>query len=396
MARDGSGTYSLAATMAVANQQASSTTVNSVMNDIAQALTDSINKDGTKAFAANQSMGSNKITSLAAGTALTDAAQLSQVQKGNVSQATTVGGTVDAITLNFTPAITSYTSGMCIRWVSGGANTVTTPTLNIDSLGTKTVKKNPGGAALAAGDLGISGTVHEAVYNGTDFILLNPGSSAPNTFSTIAVSGQSNVVADSSSDTLTLAAGTNITITTNATTDTVTITASGGSTPAGAVMPYAGSTEPSGWLFCYGQAVSRATYADLFTAISTTYGVGDGSTTFNLPDLRGRVVAGQDDMGGVSANRLTNQTNGIEGDTLGATGGAETHTLTDAQMPSHTHTVYTNTAASTGAVDSIYVSGLSVDASGAGAANADTSSAGSDGAHNNVQPTIILNYIIKT
>lgn len=174
MARDGSGTYTLAATMATASQVASSATVNSIMNDIAQALTDSINKDGSKAFAAAQSMGGNRLTSLGAATALTDAAQFSQVQKGTVSQATTVGGTVDVITLAMTPTMTSLTSGMVVRWVSGGANTVTTPTINIDSLGAKTVKKNPGGAALAAGDLGASGTVHFAQYNGTDFILLNP------------------------------------------------------------------------------------------------------------------------------------------------------------------------------------------------------------------------------
>lgn len=174
MSRDGSGTYSLPATMATASTVASSVTVNSIMDDIAQALTDSINKDGTKAFAANQSMGSNKLTALAAGTALTDAANLSQVQKSNVAQATTVAGTVDAITLAFTPAITSYTSGMVVRFVSAGANTSTTPTANIDGLGAKTIKKNGGGAALVAGDIGVSGSVHELQYNGTDFILLNP------------------------------------------------------------------------------------------------------------------------------------------------------------------------------------------------------------------------------
>jgi plastocyanin len=179
MARDGSGTYSLAATMAVANETASSTTVNAVMDDIAQALTDSINKDGTKAYAANQSMGGNKITSLAAATALTDAANLSQVQKGNAQQATTVAGTADAITLAFTPAITSYTTGQVIRWTSGGVNTVVAPTINVDSLGAKTVKKNPGAAALVAGDLGAAGTINEAVYNGTDFILL-AAPAAPN------------------------------------------------------------------------------------------------------------------------------------------------------------------------------------------------------------------------
>ena len=94
--------------------------------------------------------------------------------------------------------------------------------------------------------------------------------------------------------------------------------------PAGTVVPFAGTAEPNGYLFCYGQAVSRTGYAALFAALGTTYGSGDGTTTFNLPDLRGRVIAGQDDMGGSSANRLTNQTGGLDGDTLGATGGAET------------------------------------------------------------------------
>ena len=99
------------------------------------------------------------------------------------------------------------------------------------------------------------------------------------------------------------------------------------SLPAGLVLPFAGATAPDGFLLCYGQAVSRSTYADLFAAIGTTYGAGDGSTTFNLPDLRGRVAAGKDDMGGGAANRLTGGGSGIAGTTLGAAGGAETQTL---------------------------------------------------------------------
>lgn len=158
----------------------------------------------------------------------------------------------------------------------------------------------------------------------------------------------------------------------------------------GIVLPYAGSSAPTGWLLCYGQAVDRTTYADLFTAISTTYGVGDGATTFNLPDLRGRVVAGQDDMGGTSANRLTDQTGGIDGDTLGDTGGAETHTLTTTQMPAHTHAQQANTSIAAGGG-----AGLG-DLQSAQQIGGTTQSAGGDGAHNNVQPTIILNYIIKT
>lgn len=166
--------------------------------------------------------------------------------------------------------------------------------------------------------------------------------------------------------------------------------------PSGSVVPFAGTSAPSGYLLAQGQAVSRTTYSDLFSAISTTYGTGDGSSTFNLPDLRGRVVAGKDDMGGSSANRLTDQTGGLNGDTLGDTGGSETHTLTEAQLAAHTHGAgsYTtnikgsgigsgNRAQSNNAAVDIAVTGTS-------------GSTGSGDAHNNVQPTIILNYLIKT
>lgn len=94
------------------------------------------------------------------------------------------------------------------------------------------------------------------------------------------------------------------------------------SEPAGVVITYAGSTAPEGWLLCDGSAVSRDTYATLFDVIGTTYGVGDGSTTFNVPDLSGRVVIG---VSGTHA--------------LASTGGAETVTLETANLPSHNHSV---------------------------------------------------------
>lgn len=159
-------------------------------------------------------------------------------------------------------------------------------------------------------------------------------------------------------------------------------------TPTGAVIPYAGTSAPANWLLCFGQAVSRTTYAALFAVVGTTYGVGDGSTTFNLPDLRGRVIAGQDDMGGTSANRLTGLSGGVDGDILGGAGGAETHTLTTAQLASHTHQLLglDNTTSAARVTIASVTTGDSVT----------TEPAGSGSAHNNVQPTIILNYIIKT
>ena len=165
--------------------------------------------------------------------------------------------------------------------------------------------------------------------------------------------------------------------------------------PVGVVVPFAGSTSPAGWQLCYGQAISRTTYAGLFSTIGTTYGSGDGSTTFNVPDLRGRVVAGEDDMGGSAASRLTAGGSGITGTTLGASGGTETHTLTTAQMPSHSHTV-TDTYSNIGEPNWVRfgTNGPLYDID-ANTRSLSVGSTGGGGAHQNTQPTIILNYIIK-
>lgn len=153
-------------------------------------------------------------------------------------------------------------------------------------------------------------------------------------------------------------------------------TAVAAAVPAGVVQAYGGTVAPSGWLMCDGSAVSRTTYAGLFGAISTIYGAGDGSTTFNVPDLRGRAV-----VGAGAGTGLTSRT-------LGTTFGAETHTLSTGEMPAHSHTVSAGTTAGAGAnpTDSLNTGGNAYA----------TSSQGGGAAHNNVQPSLALNYIVKT
>lgn len=173
------------------------------------------------------------------------------------------------------------------------------------------------------------------------------------------------------------------------------------SVPIGAVIDYWGATPPDGYLFCAGQAVSRSTYSDLFDVIGTAAGAGDGSTTFNLPDYRGRVGAGRDDMNGSTASRL----NTLSSTTLGASGGAQTHTLTEAQIPSHTHAVTdpghahtysTVTSASTNSgVGEFTAEPSGVTDTGGSTTGITLDSTGGGAAHNNVQPTIICNKIMR-
>lgn len=150
--------------------------------------------------------------------------------------------------------------------------------------------------------------------------------------------------------------------------------------PPGVVVPYAGASAPTDWLLCDGSAVSRATYATLFGIISTTYGVGDGSTTFNLPDLQGNVAVGKD-SGTFSA--------------LGDTGGAETHTLSESEMPAHTHGENNDTQAAYSGGNTGQ-KGITPSSNTGAGGRINTDSTGGDGAHNNLQPYIVLNYIIKT
>lgn len=155
----------------------------------------------------------------------------------------------------------------------------------------------------------------------------------------------------------------------------------GSGVPTGTVVPFAGSNAPKDYLICDGSAISRQIYSKLFEVIGTIYGSGDGSSTFNLPNIKGNVIVGCD-----SSNSKFNS--------LGMTGGEETHKLTTSEMPSHNHR-QTVTASRSGSGNT-YVSWNANNLTGntdTGARN--TLNTGGNQAHNNLQPYITLNYIIK-
>lgn len=278
------------------------------------------------------------------------------------------GGTSSAYTLATNSVFSSRAlmSGQTIAFTVHATN-ADAPTLNVDGLGAAQITAN--GIAIAAGTL-ISNSPYTAVYN-----------SAGNVWGLLQYFGQTSNV------------------------------------PVGTVLDYSGATAPnSSFALCYGQAINRATYATLFSLTSTTFGVGDGSTTFNIPDLRGRIIAGKDDMGGSAASRLTSSYFGTSATSLGAAGGAESHTLTTAQLASHTHTgttggqsaTHTHTsndailknvsASSGGGVNNLWSGNQSQTSGNASADHSHsftTNTSGSSNAHNNVQPTFILNKIIR-
>jgi len=165
-----------------------------------------------------------------------------------------------------------------------------TVTLNVDNLGPKPLRTSPG-VELQSGML-IQGTPYVATYNNSDGVFYLRG------FYALPYA-----------------------------------------IPVGGLLPYVGSSAPnSSFALPFGQAVSRTTYATLFSMLSglspsLPFGPGDGATTFNLPDLRGRAIFGLDNMGGSAASRITAAGGNFDGTSLGATGGAQNKTIAQNQLP---------------------------------------------------------------
>ena len=192
-------------------------------------------------------------------------------------------------------------------------------------------------------------------------------------------------------------------------TGTVDVGSSGFSVSSGFILSFGGGTAPSGWLECNGQAVSRSTYSDLFAIVGTIYGAGDGSTTFNVPDLQGRVIMGE---GGNTVGRTP-----ADLESVGDTGGSQTATLVVDNLPSHSHQTFAPGSAILGLgpfsgrctagqsnrvqLDRGGYSGRGCRSGGGSffsvaSVTNNTGTAGAGTAHNNIQPSTVIMYLIKT
>lgn len=165
------------------------------------------------------------------------------------------------------------------------------------------------------------------------------------------------------------------------------VLSSSGAEVVGAIKMYGGAAAPTGYLLCDGTSYLRTDYADLFTAIGTTYGSAD-ATHFNVPDLRGRtpIGVGTGIGGGASGVGLPAGGSALTAVALAGWKGEETHTLITAEMPTHNHTVASSGDGGSGGVltDRLPTSSFN------------TGNAGSGSAHNNIQPVMGVNFIIKT
>lgn len=291
--------------------------------------------------------------------------------RDDIAGAIVTGGTSTAYTVSSYEVFDTlaHMNGQMIAFTPHITNTATV-TLNVDSLGARPLRAAPG-VELLAGTI-IQGTPYVAVYSNSDAAFYLRG----------FFGNPYNI-------------------------------------PLGGGLPFFGPTAPnSSFVFPYGQAISRVTYSTLFSLLGATYGGGDGSTTFNVPDLRGRTLAGKDDMGGSAASRLTSTHFGTSAAALGAVGGSESNVLAATNLPSITSTnasqaitvlssLGTWVKSPTGIVDQSNVGGAGNRLMGGSTAEVGvvtstgnnsisvTSMGTTSNPHANVQPTIVCNYILR-
>src|SRR5262249_9311825 len=290
--------------------------------------------------------------------------------RDDISGALTTGGTSTAFTLTSNRVFGSLAvmdkAIICfIPHATSGAS----PTLNVDGLGAKQIRAATG-QNVDAGAL-VAGTPYQVIYlnSSTEFILINSSSHF--------------------------------------------------GIPIGGSIDYWASVAPnSNFALMFGQAISRTTYATLFFLFSTAYGSGDGSTTFNIPDCRGRVIPGADNMGGSAANRLTTAS-GMNFGTLSGTGGVETVTVAQANLPNvnfalsatgtisnvtwsnttpaafNGGTVTVNVGAATNVPTAASVSGATDVNGGSVSISGTVASGGSGTALTNMPPAIVANKLLR-
>jgi microcystin-dependent protein len=213
--------------------------------------------------------------------------------RDDIAGAITTGGSSTAYTVTSNQSFDTlaHLSGQMIAFVphtTSAGSAGSQITLNVDGLGAKPIRLAPS-VEIASGTL-VQGTPYVATYNNSDgaFYLQGFGTNPYQI-------------------------------------------------PLGAMLPYTGSTAPNtAFVLPFGQAISRTTYATYFSLVNTTFGTGDGSTTFNVIDMRGRLPIGQDNMGGSAASRVTTAGSSIDGTTIGANGGGQNVSILQGNLPNVT------------------------------------------------------------
>jgi microcystin-dependent protein len=255
--------------------------------DMADGISSCLKNDGGNSATANIPMGGFRFTNLGQAISRTDSIRAGDVQNNRMSYCT-VSGTANAITLTNTVPILTYAAGQEFRFQANLSNTGAV-TVAVDGLAAKAVKV--AGTALSAGQI-VAGAWVIVAFDGTDFEM--------------AV----------------------------------------GTTPAavsvGTVMAWPMPTVPAGWLECDGSAISRTTYAALFGVIGTSYGTGNGTSTFNLPNYKDEFLRGFD-ASGTDASSRTDRGDGSTGAKVGTKQADDykrhNHTFTGTPVPDHTHDV---------------------------------------------------------